>query len=86
MLRKMMIKAEDSVLMCVGLGWVTKGKYLTSVPKTSIDRNLKTVEMMSKKTGKLLIKLFLQKQKKQNRCRNLQSILPTLLIKTIVKK
>jgi len=49
MLRKMMIKAEDSVLMCVGLGWVTKGKYLTSVPKTSIDRNLKTVEMMSKK-------------------------------------
>ena len=25
-----------------------------------------------KKTGKLLRKLFLQKQKKQNRCRNLQ--------------
>ena len=68
----MMIKAEDSVLMCVGLGWVRKGKYLTSMTKTSIDRNLKTVEMMSKKPGKLLIKLFLQKQKKQNRCRNLQ--------------
>jgi len=34
--------------------------------------NLKTVEMMSKKPGKLLMKLFLQKQKKQNRCRNLQ--------------
>jgi len=40
--------------------------------KTTIYQNLKTVEMMSKKPGKLLMKLFLQKQKKQNRCRNPQ--------------
>jgi len=36
-----------------------------SLKKTTIDQNLKTVETMSKKPGKLLMKLFLQKQKKQ---------------------
>ena len=35
-----------------------------SQSKTTIDQNLETVEMMSKKPGKLLMKLFLQKQKK----------------------
>jgi len=37
---------------------------LSKPNNTTIDQNLKTVELMSKKPGKLLMKLFLHKQNK----------------------